>query len=92
MKQLLLLSWMALSLLGHQALAQDRAVSGKVTSADDGEALPGVSVTVKGSTTGTATSSNGTYQLNVPANSTLVFSFIGLNSSCELFIVWANSY
>jgi len=54
-------------------------VTGTVTSGSDGAPMPGVSVLVKGTTTGTATDSNGAYALNVPdANSTLVFSFIGL--------------
>lgn len=56
------------------------AVSGKVTS-DDGEALPGVSVVVKGTTQGTVTGVDGDFSLQVPdANSILVFSFIGFSS------------
>ncbi len=53
------------------------AVSGKVTG-DDGAALPGVNVLVKGTTTGTTTDSNGNYKIEVPDGAvTLVFSFIG---------------
>lgn len=54
-------------------------VSGRVTS-DKGEALPGVTVVVKGTTVGTSTDMEGNYSLSVPdenANGTLVFSFIG---------------
>ncbi len=52
-------------------------LSGKVT-ADTGGELPGVSVVLKGTTTGTATDSEGNYTLTVPdGNGTLVFSFIG---------------
>ncbi len=52
-------------------------VSGRVLS-DAGEALPGVSVVLKGTTTGTTTDGNGRYSLAVPnASSTLVFSYIG---------------
>jgi TonB-linked SusC/RagA family outer membrane protein len=52
-------------------------LSGKVTSSK-GEALPGVTVMVKGTTTGTQTGVDGSYSLNVPENGgTLVFSFIG---------------
>jgi TonB-linked SusC/RagA family outer membrane protein len=51
-------------------------VSGKVV-ADDGQPLPGVSVLVKGTTTGTATDAGGAYTINAEPNSTLVFSFIG---------------
>ncbi|GAB4015617.1 SusC/RagA family TonB-linked outer membrane protein [Spirosoma migulaei] len=58
-------------------LAQDIAVSGRVTSSDDGSALPGVSVQVKGTTRGAITDASGNYSINVPANARLVFSFIG---------------
>ncbi|WP_337042973.1 SusC/RagA family TonB-linked outer membrane protein [Emticicia sp. 17c] len=60
-----------------QVLAQDKTVTGKVTSADDGSILPGVSVTVKGSSKGTTTNAEGVYSISVPGNATLTFSFIG---------------
>jgi len=61
--------------------AQERVVSGKVTSAEDGSALPGVNVVLKGTTNGTVTDSDGNFKLTVPASgSTLAFSFIGLQS------------
>ncbi len=60
--------------------AQDRTVTGKVTSADDGTALPGVSVVAKGTTTGTTTDIKGEYSIAIPDNATLVFSFIGLTA------------
>ncbi|MFH5834404.1 carboxypeptidase-like regulatory domain-containing protein, partial [Halalkalibaculum sp. DA3122] len=53
-------------------------VSGQVTDASSGDPLPGVNVVIKGTTQGTATGSDGEYEL--PVNSlqdTLVFSFIG---------------
>lgn len=60
------------------ALAQERSVTGSVTSAEDGTPLPGVSVVVKGSSKGTNTDSEGKYTLSVPTNgSTLIFSFVG---------------
>ncbi|MFP4093706.1 MAG: SusC/RagA family TonB-linked outer membrane protein [Cyclobacteriaceae bacterium] len=62
-------------------LAQDRTVSGKVTSAEDGSSLPGVNVLVKGSSTGTVTDVDGNFRLSVPSDdATLVFSFIGLQT------------
>lgn len=62
-------------LLGGYAMAQ--TVSGKVTTGD-GTALPGVSVLVKGTTTGLTTDSDGRYTITVPDEaSSLVFSFIG---------------
>lgn len=61
--------------------AQDRTVSGKVTSADDGSSLPGVNVVVKGTTQGGVTDIDGNYKVSVPENGgTLVFSFIGLET------------
>ncbi|HTJ53073.1 MAG TPA: TonB-dependent receptor, partial [Cyclobacteriaceae bacterium] len=52
--------------------------SGKVTSAEDGTALPGVNVIIKGTTNGTATDAEGRYSISVPGNVTLQFTFIGL--------------
>jgi TonB-linked SusC/RagA family outer membrane protein len=53
-------------------------VSGKVTDST-GSSLPGVSVVVKGTTTGTITGENGNFSLsNVPENATLQFSFVGM--------------
>lgn len=64
--------------LGIQANAQDRTVSGTVTSASNGELLAGVSVVVQGTTIGIATNQDGEYSLSVPEGSnTLVFSFVG---------------
>jgi len=58
--------------------AQGLQVKGTVTSSADGEPLPGVSIVVKGTTTGVLTDINGAYSLTVPANSTLIFSFVGM--------------
>ena len=55
-------------------------VQGTVKS-DQGDLLPGVSIVVKGTTTGVITDSNGNYNITVPdANSVLVFSFVGMES------------
>ncbi|WP_232424860.1 SusC/RagA family TonB-linked outer membrane protein [Algoriphagus resistens] len=63
------------------AYAQTRTVSGKVTSIEDTEGLPGVSVILKGTTQGTTTDLNGEYEINLPEGpATLVFSFIGFVS------------
>src|SRR5690349_7328609 len=80
MKKNLLLSLLLLFGTCLQTWAQDKSVTGKVTSTDDGSALPGVNVTVKGTTTGTATNIDGEYTISVPNNATLVFSFIGFTS------------
>lgn len=63
------------------AQAQERTISGKVTSADEGIPIPGVNVLVKGTTIGTVTDFDGNYKLTVPSGSeTLVFRFIGLET------------
>ncbi len=80
MRKILLGSWLLSLLFCLPALAQDLAVSGRVTSSDDGSALPGVSIQVKGTTRGTTTDANGNYQLSASPNSRLVFSFIGYTS------------
>ncbi|GAB2565179.1 SusC/RagA family TonB-linked outer membrane protein [Spirosoma areae] len=55
-----------------------QTLTGKVISADNNAILPGVNVSVEGTTTGTTTNADGTYRLNLPAaNSTVVFSYIG---------------
>lgn len=54
----------------------DTVVTGKVTGAS-GEALPGVSITIKGSSRGTATDPNGNFSISVPPDATLVFTYVG---------------
>src|SRR5690606_26753240 len=54
-------------------------VAGTVSDAH-GDPLPGVTVSVLGTTIGTATDLDGVYSLSVPDGSTLVFSFIGFQS------------
>lgn len=53
-------------------------ISGTVTDSDSGESLSGISVIIKGSSSGTVTDINGFYELDVPdSKTTLVFSYIG---------------
>jgi TonB-dependent starch-binding outer membrane protein SusC len=60
---------------------QELRVTGKVTDAATGESLPGVSVLVQGTTTGTVTDRDGNYSLAVPDPYVfLVFSFVGYSS------------
>lgn len=59
---------------------QQKSVTGKVTDAGR-NSLPGVTVILKGTSTGTITDANGVYSLSgIPADGTLVFSFVGLKS------------
>ncbi|MGV3559364.1 SusC/RagA family TonB-linked outer membrane protein [Larkinella arboricola] len=65
--------------IGYSVSSAERPledIKGKVSDAN-GDAMPGVSVVIKGTTRGTTTNSEGEYTLNVPGNSTLVFSFVG---------------
>ncbi|MEL0008268.1 MAG: SusC/RagA family TonB-linked outer membrane protein [Flammeovirgaceae bacterium] len=67
--------------LASNVWAQDRTISGSVSSDEDGSGLPGVNVILQGTTIGTTTDVNGSYSLDVPSDGgTLVFSFIGLVS------------
>lgn len=60
------------------SIQQPKSVSGKVTDSS-GSPLPGVSIVVKGTTTGIITDANGNYTVqNVPVNATLLFSFVGM--------------
>lgn len=57
-----------------------KTISGKVTD-QRGTPLPGVSVAVKGTSLGTITASDGSYQINIRENDkTLVFSFLGMKT------------
>jgi TonB-linked SusC/RagA family outer membrane protein len=76
----LLLSFLLCTFLGSFLYAQEISVSGKVSSKDDGQPIPGVSVVVQGTTIGTITNLDGLYFLKAPANATLEFSFIGMKS------------
>ena len=76
MKKVFMLTF--LFLVATLGFAQERNVKGTVTSTEDGSPIPGVSISVKGTTTGTITDINGNYIISVPDNATLVFSFIGL--------------
>ncbi|HEY9046808.1 MAG TPA: SusC/RagA family TonB-linked outer membrane protein [Ohtaekwangia sp.] len=73
---LLILLWISLGAQG-----QDRTISGRVTSAEDGSGLPGVNVVLKGTTNGAVTDGEGYFKLGVPGQGgTLVFTFIGLQT------------
>lgn len=74
----LLSSLFILLLFLSTAMAQERTVRGTVKGKDDGLPLPGVSVRVKGTTTGTQTGPNGQFTIKVSGNNaTLDFTYIG---------------
>lgn len=60
--------------------AQTREITGSVT-ADDGGSMPGVTVSVKGTSLGTITDMNGKFIIKVPSEAkTIVFSFVGMTT------------
>ncbi|MBD2701815.1 SusC/RagA family TonB-linked outer membrane protein [Spirosoma sp. BT702] len=65
--------------LATPAFAQ--TISGRVTASNDGQSLPGVSIVVKGTNTGTITDADGRYSIAAPGTKTLVYSFIGYKSA-----------
>ncbi|MEN7547650.1 TonB-dependent receptor [Rapidithrix thailandica] len=80
-----------------QAIEQEVLVKGAVKD-ENGEPLPGVSILVKGTSTGTTTDMDGNFSISVPESSTLLFSFIGyeaqeiaLNGQTALEVVMATS-
>jgi TonB-linked SusC/RagA family outer membrane protein len=60
---------------------QQKKVTGKVTDATSGEALPGVTIVIRGTTTGVASDLDGSYSIDVPSNSTVLqFTSVGYAS------------
>ncbi|MBD2751454.1 SusC/RagA family TonB-linked outer membrane protein [Spirosoma validum] len=82
MSRILSVSFLLVCSLWSTAWAQDRRVTGKVTSAEDGLPLPGVSVVLKGTAKGSNTDAAGTYSVEIPSDraATLVFSFVGVTT------------
>lgn len=78
MKNCLLLVFLLL-FCTMQSMAQN-TVSGKVTSAEDNSPLPGVTVKIKGTTTGALTNVDGVYTIKASRGQVLVFSFVGTQS------------
>ncbi|GAB4023649.1 SusC/RagA family TonB-linked outer membrane protein [Spirosoma koreense] len=75
-----LLTQFLLCLCAIPLLAQNRSISGKVTSSEDGSPLPGVTVLLKGTTQGTTTNADGIYQINASTGDVLLISFIGFTT------------
>ena len=79
-KKLLVTVILLLTLLGG-VMAQTRTITGKVTSAEDGQPLPGANVVVVDRNIGTITGANGSYSLDVPINAqSLEFLFVGMEA------------
>ena len=79
----LTLSGLLLVLFAFNVSAQSKSISGKVVD-DEGMELPGVTIMVKGATTGTITDIDGNYDITVPsANDVLVFTYVGMEKKEE---------
>jgi TonB-linked SusC/RagA family outer membrane protein len=64
-----------------EALLQKRVVTGKVSDGENNEGIPGVSIVIKGTNTGTVTDAEGIFSLEIPSSeSVLIFSAIGYTS------------
>ncbi|MBD0403811.1 TonB-dependent receptor [Flammeovirga sp. EKP202] len=78
--KLLILFFLLFSFL--QAIAQEKIISGSIVDKNTKEKLPGVNVSIKGTTLGTMTDFEGQFKLTIPSQSTtLVISFIGYNTT-----------
>src|SRR5450759_1727026 len=88
MKKLFLLIVLFVFISGYTLFAQAVVITGTVTSSVQGEgAIPGVTITVKGTTVGALTDINGKFAVTAPQNATtLVFSYIGMKRQ-EVVIV-----
>lgn len=77
MKQKLLMLFMGAFLFVLQAVAQQVTISGKVTSAEDGQPIPGATVRIKGTTSAVQTNVAGVYSIKANKGTTLQFVFLG---------------
>ena len=80
MKRTLLFITIIMLCFSFQTKAFVKVIYGKVTSADSGDGIPGVSVYVKGSTKGTITDLNGLYNIEAYSGAILVFQSVGLKT------------
>lgn len=74
-----ILSTLLCCMVTFVGLAQQRTVSGTVAG-EDGVSIPGVTVIVKGSTTGTVTDVEGHYTIQAASNDVLSYSYIGMET------------
>ncbi|CAM1347268.1 SusC/RagA family TonB-linked outer membrane protein [Tenacibaculum insulae] len=71
-------------MLTYNTFAQEKTITGTVSSKADGESLPGVSVLIKGTTIGVETDFDGNYSLKASATDVLEFSFVGMEKAFVL--------
>jgi len=69
-----------IAVLGN-VFAQQRTITGTVTSSEDGSPLPGATIVVKGTSIGAITDAKGNYTINVPSSAeVLEYSFVGMST------------
>lgn len=85
-----LLLTLLLVCVGHICFAQSIQITGTVTIASDGLPLPGASVLIKGTTTGTQTDFDGKYTLSANVGDVLSFSYVGLKTQ-EITVTGSNT-
>ena len=64
----------------HISFAQQKSITGTVTSKADGIPIPGVNVIIQGTSNGTQTDFDGNYKLTANVGDVLVYSYIGMTS------------
>ena len=72
---------LSIGLVGFISQAQESLVKGTIISEEDGQPIPGVSITVKGSTTGTSSNFDGFYSIKVSKKAVLVYNYIGMEDA-----------
>ncbi|QJD95384.1 SusC/RagA family TonB-linked outer membrane protein [Mucilaginibacter robiniae] len=90
MKKILLILLTLSAFAINYAMAQSRKITGTVTSADDGQPLPGVSVALQGTKQGVLTNGDGTFTLNASTGQVLVFTYVGFTA--QQIIVTAGAF
>jgi hypothetical protein len=66
------------------SVAQEKTITGVISSKADGLPLPGVNIIVKGTVKGVETDFDGKYKINASSKDVLMFSFVGMESSSVL--------
>jgi len=74
----LILSLFMIVCIAASVIAQTRTITGTITSSDDNQPIPGVSIKIRGTQAGAITDAAGKYSLTIPSGSTTIeFSYIG---------------
>jgi len=80
MKKRLLMLFLGMFFLAIHVMAQQKTITGKVTSVEDGLPIPGATVKIKGTNTGAQTNTDGTYTISASQGDVLQFLFLGMKT------------